>query len=154
MTLITTLTLIAFLLFFLEIFLPGGILAIIGTLLLVGAAYLVGVEYGLAIGGSFLLLSAVFGVFMFFLEVKLMQHTAVGRYFKLDSSIMGTSNKAVADDSIVHKRGVSLTVMNPGGKISVEGRTYDAASTSGLLEPGTEIEVVRIEAFKVVVKNV
>jgi membrane-bound ClpP family serine protease len=154
MTLITTLTVIAFVLFFFEIFLPGGILAIIGSLLLVAASYLVGVEYGLVQGGIFLLCSALLGVFMFFLEIKVMQHTAVGRYLKLDSSIKGTSNKAVAEDSLVQKRGLSLTVMNPSGKILVDGRNYEAASISGLLEKGTEIEVVRVEAFKVVVKKI
>jgi membrane-bound serine protease (ClpP class) len=154
MTLITTLTIIAFVLFFFEIFLPGGILAIIGSLLLVAAAYLVGVDYGLVQGGVFLLCSAVLGVFMFFVEMKVMQHTGIGRYLKLDSSIKGISNKAVAEDSLVNKTGVSLTVMNPSGKVSVDNQTYEAASISGLLEKGTEIEVIRVEAFKVVVKKV
>jgi len=144
---------IALLLFFLEIFMPGGVLAMIGAVLVLVAAFLAYPDYGLVWSVVIILGSAVLGMFMFFLELRLLQNTRFGRQFKLESAITGTSNQPVADDSIVGQAGTALTTMSPSGKVEVEGKTYTASSISGLLEKGTPVEIVRVDQFKLVVKK-
>ena len=125
----------------------------IGAVLVLVAAFLAYPDYGLVSSMVIILGSAALGMFMFFLELRLLQNTRFGRQFKLESAITGTSNQPVADDSIVGQAGAALTTMSPSGKVEVEGKTYTASSISGLLEKGTPVEIVRVDQFKLVVKK-
>ena len=125
----------------------------IGAVLVLVAAFLAYPDYGLVSSMVIILGSAALGMFMFFLELRLLQNTRFGRQFKLESAITGTSNQPVADDSIVGQAGTALTTMSPSGKVEVEGKTYTASSISGLLEKGTPVEIVRVDQFKLVVKK-
>lgn len=55
---------------------------------------------------------------------------------------------------LVGKTGKTLTILKPSGKVSIEGRTFDAVALVGFLEPNTLVEVVRHEAGQIYVKAV
>lgn len=42
--------------------------------------------------------------------------------------------------------------MRPGGKVDVEGNTYDAVSTIGFIESGTELTVSKFENAQLYVR--
>jgi membrane-bound serine protease (ClpP class) len=144
---------IALVLFFLEIFMPGGVLAMIGAVLVLVAAFMAYPEFGAIASLLILLCSTVLGIGLFFLEVRLLKSTRFGRQFMLESVISGTSNQTLADDSVVGRAGTALTTMNPSGKVEVEGESYTASSMSGLLEKGASVSVVRVDQFKLIVKK-
>jgi len=41
--------------------------------------------------------------------------------------------------------GTAITTLRPSGKISIEGKIYDAVANSGMIEKGTSIVVIRVE---------
>ncbi|HRZ98946.1 MAG TPA: NfeD family protein [Paludibacter sp.] len=55
---------------------------------------------------------------------------------------------------IVGKSGIASTVLRPSGRISIEGKIYDAVSEEGFIEKGTEVNVIRYETGQLyVVRN-
>lgn len=46
---------------------------------------------------------------------------------------------------MVGKEGVTVTVLRPSGKISIDNNIYDAISETGFIEKGTPIKVIKIE---------
>jgi membrane-bound serine protease (ClpP class) len=52
---------------------------------------------------------------------------------------------------LVGKTGMAITILKPSGKVSIEGKTYDAMSEIGYLDSGTQVLVKRYEAGQVYV---
>ncbi|MCC5833918.1 MAG: hypothetical protein JJU20_04215 [Opitutales bacterium] len=150
MELIIGLILIAFVLFFLEIFMPGGLLAIVGGLLLLAASWLTFDAYGILPAAVMLFATAVLGVVMFFVEVRLLTRSPLGKQFRLDNQITASVNPR-EDDSLVGMSGVTLTTLAPSGKVQIQQKVYPASAQEGYLEKGTPISVVRSETFKLIV---
>lgn len=53
----------------------------------------------------------------------------------------------------VGKKGIASTVLRPSGKIDINGQTFDAKSTNGFIDKGTEIEVTGCESSQLYVKT-
>lgn len=51
------------------------------------------------------------------------------------------------------KQGIAHTVLRPSGKISIEGKVYDAVSELGMIEKGEAIKVTRVETTQVYVEK-
>jgi membrane-bound serine protease (ClpP class) len=152
LTLIVALIVIALVLFFLEIFLPGGILAVVGAGCLLGASYLTYEEYGVVAGVAVLIGSGVVSLIFFLVELQLLKSTRFGKFLRSEGSIQGGSNAPAGDDSLVGKQGTALTTMAPSGRVRIDGRNYEAAAQGGYVAKGTPIEVVRVESFKLIIK--
>ncbi len=150
MVIIVCLIILAFILLFMEIFVPGGLLGFLAVCCILGAGYTGYVHYGTAAALSITLLSAALGVVMFFIEIKLLK--ASGRHLSVESSITGRSVER-PEDTLAGKHGVALSNLAPGGKVRIEGKDYEASSLSGLLHKGAEIVVVRVEDLRIIVKK-
>lgn len=150
MSLIIGLIITAFVLFFFEIFLPGGILAVLGGLMLLAAAAVSYDEFGLAVAVAILFFGLLGALVMFFLEIKFISKTRFGRQLSLRSVISGSMNP-LKDKNLITKEGVTLTVMAPSGKVEIEGIPYTAAAEEGFLDKGVPIRVLRVETFKIIV---
>lgn len=148
---IVGLIILAFVLLFLEIFVPGGLLGFLAVICIVGAGYVGFREYGPSVGLMIGLGAALVAFLMFILEIRLLR--ASGRFVSSQGSIAAQSVERPQSDDLVGKQGVALTRLAPGGKVRVEGKTYEASSISGLLERGAEIEVIRVEDFRIIVKE-
>jgi membrane-bound serine protease (ClpP class) len=145
---------VAYLLFFFEVFLPGGLFALVGIALVLGAAVVAFDDYGMTAGFSVLGLSTIIGVALFFLEIRFIQKSPIAkRLFHLEHS-KGVSVEVPDAASLVGKIGETLTMLAPSGKILVEGQTYEARAASGLIEKGVRVKVVRVGTFNVEVKKV
>jgi len=60
------------------------------------------------------------------------------------------------DPEILHlkgKKGITITTLRPSGKISIEGKNYDALAESGMIDKGTEIVVTRVETAQLYVER-
>ncbi len=150
MTLIAGLLITAFILFFFEIFVPGGILAVAGGLLLLAACAVTYTEYGIVWAVSLLIIGLVGALVLFFLEIRLIANTRFGNQFALKSTVAAKLNPT-ADPELVGREGVTLTILAPTGKIRLDGKTYVAKAEDGFLEKGHAVKVVRIETFKLIV---
>ena len=52
------------------------------------------------------------------------------------------------------KNGMAITTLRPSGKINIDGQSYDAMAVSGMIDKGTNIVVVRVEAAQLYVEIV
>lgn len=150
MSTIITLIIIAFVLFFFEILVPGGILAIIGGVLLLIASGMAYTELGFIWAISILFFGLIIALIMFFLEIRLITKSPLGHHFALKSTISAKLNPK-ADEILVGKEGVTLTVLAPSGRVEVAGKVYTASAEDGFLEKGVPIRVFRTETFNLIV---
>ena len=143
----------AFILVFFEVILPGGILGIMAALCVILASWFAGAEYGAGIGIlTFVGSAAAIGILVF-IEFKLLARTSLGSAFFLKSSVTGHSNIAPAEASITGKKGISLTRLNPSGKVAIDGKSYEAYSQDGYIEEDHSIQVVAQDNFKLIIKK-
>ena len=150
MSLIIGLIVTAFVLFFFEIFLPGGVLAVIGGMFLLLASILAYQELGLFWALGIFSLGMVGALVLFFLEIRFISRTSFGKQLSLQSSISARLNP-LEGEKLEGQEGVTLTVMAPTGKVEVQGSPYTAVAEDGFLEKGVPVRVIRSETFKLIV---
>ena len=114
------------------------------------AAYFAYTELGFVWAISILCLGVVGAIAMFFLEVRLLSSSRLGRHFALKSTISAKLNPK-ADEKLVGREGVTLTVLAPSGRVEVGGKVYTASAEDGFLEKGVPIRVFRTETFNLIV---
>lgn len=151
-SIVITCIVLAFVLFFLEIFAPGGILAVFGGIALIAASIMAYEDLGILGSTGILLGGSVLGFAMFFLEVKLLAKSPYGKEF-MHSDRQMAKTRSVGRPDLVGKSGIALTKMTPSGKVKIGNEIFESASSSGLIEKGATVEVVRSEHLKLVVKE-
>ena len=143
----------AFILVFFEVILPGGILGIMAALCVILASWFAGAEYGAGIGILTFVGSAAAIAILVFIEFKLLARTSLGSTFFLKSSVTGHSNIAPAEAAIIGMEGITLTRLNPIGKVAIDGQSYEAHSQDGYIEADQAIQVVAQDNFKLIIKK-
>lgn len=138
---------------FFELLLPGGVLGVLAAISLLAATWLGFDSYGFFGGMSVFFGTLVALIILSFIEFKLMAKTPYGQKFFLNTSVEGHSNKAQAEDSIIGKKGIALTRLNPSGKVLINNKNYEAHSQDGFIENGHEVAVIAQDNFKLTVKK-
>lgn len=138
----------------LEVFIPGGILGIIGgVLLFTGCAisfYLLGTMEGLIAIGITLLA----GILLFYIQFKILPKTRFGKRFFLNQEISGSSNSLEENTrDLIGKTATSVTVLSPSGYVLVDGNSYEAVSQSGQIPKNTELLITAANSFQLTVKT-
>ncbi len=151
MTIIILLILTGFLLLLLEFFaLPGITLAGIGGLLLIATGIFL--AYGESTNTGNLLLGSTIVVSVGMLIYALRAKT--WNKFMLSTAITGNVD-AIPDNSIQPgDRGVTITRLNPIGRVRVNQQEVEARCPDKFVDPKTEIEVVEVFKSYIVVKPV
>lgn len=124
----------------------GGAICLITGIVFAFATY--GTATGLIVLGSTALLLIIMTVFMLKAETwkKFMLKTAIDS--KVDT-VGAEEGKVKPGD-----RGVTVTRLAPGGKVLVNGEYFEAKAIDILIDPKKEIEVIRIEDNKLIVKPI
>jgi membrane-bound ClpP family serine protease len=151
----TTLAIILLVLFgviliLLEFFVvPGITVAGVGGLLLLGGSiYLAYEAYGSATGhillGSIILATIIL--------VTLALRSGTWKRIALSTTVDGKMNEQ--DSALFHEgdTGVAITRLAPMGKVEVNNKQVEAAALGELIDPETEIVVVKVELNKLIVK--
>ena len=123
-----------------EALIPGfGIFGILGTMCILGSTVMAGIKYG-------------FGVFLIFVRVA--QTKGVYDKFVL-KEVLDTKD---FDESVLQgmegKKGVTVTTIQPYGKMEIEGKQIDVCSEGGYIEKNKSVEIVQVKGKTVVVKEV
>ena len=151
--LIVILIVAALLLTFLEVLLPGGLLGILAALCLVAATTITMQDYGFFIAAILFFATTIIGLGMIIIELKIFAGTKYGRDFFLSSQIKERSNKCQAKASIIGETGSTLTPMVPGGRVTINGKIFDAASLDGYIEANTPVKVISQDSFKLTIQK-
>lgn len=135
-----------------EVFVPGGVIGIMGGLALFSAMiagfYAFGSEGGWLATG----LMIVLGGFALAIWIKLFPRTPFGRRMTLSTD--GRANKSVPDRSreLLGQLGTAQTDLRPGGVALIAGQRLDVVSESGYVDSGTAVNVVAVQGSRVVVR--
>jgi membrane-bound serine protease (ClpP class) len=152
-TLIISLIVVALLLFFLEIFAPGGVLGFMGACSLIAAAVLAYDTMGILGSMSIVGGGIMAGFVLFFVEINVLTKTKFGKRIQHHDQ-QTAQTVPVGRPELVGKTGQALTTMAPTGKVRISNETFEAAANSGLINKNATIEVVRSEHLKLIVKEI
>ncbi len=138
----------AFGIFMIEFFLPtGGLLAIMCVLSAI-ASVVLGFFHSPTLGMSLLALYSVAAPFMVVFGLRMATRSPMGRRMVLSAEDPARTSGSASDQAsalpAVGTRGTAITSLRPGGFARFEGRRIDATAEGGLIEAGTEIEVVSL----------
>lgn len=147
------LLLIGFVLIFLEFFLPGAILGMVGGVFVILSLVAFFME------GHSPLLSLAYFLFVMASLVLLIRYIlqAIKSTGK-KNTIMSDANQEgyVAtgyDKTLIGKRGVAATDLKPSGKVQVEEKEVQALSELGYISKGTGVEIVGGKGSHLIVKK-
>lgn len=146
---IVMLGIIGLILLMAEALIPGfGIFGIIGGACMLGSTAMAGIKYGF---GVFLMMIAAF-------IVLLLLFISVANRKKDKFVLKDVLNTQNFDESILQdmqgKQGITITTVQPYGKMEVEGKQIDVCSEGGYIEKNKIVQIVQIRGKIVVVKEV
>lgn len=153
MTTILVLFGIGLLMLSLEIFLPGGVLGVMGGLTMLGAVVLAFRDYGVVGGAVSLAVALVAVCAAFYLELVYLPKTRLGRGLVLSGEVTGKATTP-ADAAFVGRTCVAATVLAPSGFVTIDGRRLEAFCRDGFVEAGTSLVVHSTDNFRLVVSKI
>ena len=142
---------LGYLLFAVEMVVPGGILGILGLIsVLFGCwqAFQMGFIWGSSAIFASLVVSAL--LLRFFL------HSRTGKQLTLSNDQEARTWKAGREEwkDLVGRRGITLSPLRPSGVISIDGQRFDVVSDNEFLAADQEVQVVEVEGRRIVVEAV
>lgn len=142
---------IAFLL--LELFLPGGIVGIIGFMAIIASFFLAAGDVEHMAIAILIALIAGFIASVILIKVFGKKMTAFNRIILTDST--NTESGYVSNinrHDLVGKVGVLVTDLRPSGTLSLEGERIDVVSEGSFVTKGTHVKVIKTEGSRIVVR--
>jgi len=148
-----SLALIGAVLLVVEAVVPGfGIFGIAG-LVAIGAAIFFAVPSAeLAI--RYLMYSSVSFLFVLATLLRTISRKGMGKALTLEYSLEGAQSSRVNVVGLVGKTGKATSSLRPSGSVWIGGERIDVISEGDYVEKGTEVEVIRVEGTRVVVRPV
>lgn len=147
---IAVLILVGLLLVIIELFLlPGVTIAGISALLFFGGA----VYYAFGISSAAGIISAMISVVVCIVGVLAFMRSRVMNKISLDASINSVVPTSVPQDIAPGDKGVTLSRLNPMGRVMVNGHELEGRAREAFLDENTAIEVERVENTVVIVKK-
>ena len=154
MTTILLLFVLGIVLLFLDLFVPGIILSVLGTLAFLAGTARAFQDFGMSGGllafgiGSALLVVALY------IEYGLLPKTRYGKRFFLHSAVEGTSQTPAAETAALFGREcVALTPLMPTGQVEIDGRRREALSLDGHVAKGTRLMITGAQNFSLTVSK-
>jgi membrane-bound ClpP family serine protease len=147
---VVVLCLIGVLLFLVEIFLIPGltITALAGTVFLIGGVYYAFSRIGTTVGILALIISAlILGIaFVYLVKSKALDKIALKT--NINSTVASTELLNIAEGD----EGISLSRLNPMGKVKVNNVTMEAKTLGEFVDENTEIVVLKVSQTQLIVK--
>lgn len=150
--LFTLFTIIAFALFVAEVFIPGGIIGMIGAISLLAACGFALFAFGLSTGLliAFLLIFITLGGFILWL-VR-MPNSKIGTRFSLQATLSSPQTDK-APNPLIGVHGNAETDLRPSGFARINGQKMDVVTARGYVEKGSNVLVTEVHGSRVVVRE-
>ena len=147
------LILIGVLLLLLEfLVIPGTSIAAIGGIIFIGAGIYMAYEtFGSVTGNYVLAGSLLFFLISFFWAIR----SGTWKKFGLKANIDGVISQTDEVDEVKKDdEGVTVSRLNPMGRVKINNKYYEAHSYEGYINEQTAVKVIKIEFNKIVVKQI
>ncbi|HSI08787.1 MAG: NfeD family protein [Rariglobus sp.] len=136
-----------------EVFVPGGILGILGGVAMlcgcIVAFKIFGMEGGLIASG---VAAAILGGTLYF-EFVLLPKTSLGRSLMVLAPSRPTPAESAKDVGLVGQTALADTVLAPTGYVLVANTRHEAVSQSGLIQKGASVSIVAHDGFRLIVSS-
>jgi len=89
--------------------------------------------------------------------LRFLPRLPVGRQLVLQTELgtdSGYASAPASDRQLLGKRGRALSPLHPAGIAEIDGHRVDVVSEGDLIEAGNEVEVIRVDSNRVVVKTI
>jgi len=152
MTAVIILILLGILLFLIEfLIIPGTTVAGIGGLILMaGGIYLAFENFGPQTGFLVLIATLIVSVVILFIALR----SNTWKRIMLNTNVEGNVNEGPDEGKInPGDVGITMTRMNPMGKVKVNGIVLEGKSESGYIDPHKEVIIKKMIGFQVIVKT-
>ena len=134
---------------FLELFIPGIVMGLIGLIAVVGSVvYAFANDY--TVTGSILAVLGVLWVPIFFVVWK----GVMGRFFALKTVQKGFRASTTISEELLGKEGEAVTALHPSGVARLEGKRCDVITRGEMLRKGARVRVIEVSGNRVVVKEI
>lgn len=153
LSLLIILVLLGFLLLAIELLItPGmGVPGILGLASLVGGVVLAFITYGNTVGAIFL----TFVVILFGVSIWAMLRSKTWKRISLSESITAKADLTVEERGlVVGEKGVTTSRLTPSGKARFNNQDLEVWSRAGIIDNGSEVEIVSIEENKIYVTKI
>ena len=146
---------IGLILFIIEFFVPGGIMGIIGAALIIISLLLAGASvthmaFSIIIAMFVAVLGMVILMKFFGKKIHVFNKLILRDATTTDEGYVSNENRI----DLVHQKGITVTPMRPAGVIVINGERIDAVSEGGFIDKGKEIEVIKVEGSRIVVRDI
>ncbi len=141
------------LLFGAEVFVPGGILGIIGGIALITAA--ISGFYAFPDYGTYIAVAiALIAVSSIMLWIRIWPHTPYGKRMLVNNNLEGAKASQDGLDALLGCTGVTDTPLRPGGFAVIGDERVDVITSGEMINDDTPIRVIRVEGNRVIVEQV
>ncbi len=145
------LAIIGIALIYTEFFMPGAILAILGSIALLVSATLCFMHTSVLWGILYSLLLAALAIAACKLALWKMQRSGTKDRFYLEKDQEGYVASSF-DTTLIGKTGTVATELKPAGHILIDGVQYQALSETGFLSKGETVEIVGGQGSHLIVR--
>jgi len=153
---IVILLVVGFLFVFFEVFVPGGIMGMIGAVLMGVAIYICFKTEGAQTGWIVLLTASVLATIIVLLGFKFLPRSALGRVLILKQDVSkkgGFTAQADDSDSLMGKEGVAETDLRPSGIAIIDGKRIDVMADGEYVSRGTPVKIVEVASNRIMVRE-
>lgn len=130
------------------LFIPGGILGIVGGGIVGYGVYLSYDQFGSTQGNITLAATSVFIISGFIYVIR----NKTWKKVSLSDEILGKASSDLPEDIKVGLKGKSVSRISPMGKARFSGEVYEVSSMGDFIDEDKEVEIVHIKNNKIVVK--
>lgn len=153
MVIIILIALVGIALIFLEFFLPGAVLATIGSIALLVSLGMFFAKYSAFFGVLYLILLIVAVLAACKLALWRLKNSGKKGEFYHSQDQEGYLASSF-DQNLIGKEGVVATELKPAGHILVEGKIYQALSETGFISSGIPIRIVGGKGSHFIVRTI
>ena len=149
---VSVLLILGIVLIIVEIFLlPGITIAAVGGAIFVGGGLFYAYTYlGVAGGNIALLVTVIAFVATFVWVIKSRTVDKIGIQTSIDSTV---ADKKIMDEIKEGDEGITVSRLNPIGKVKVGDITIEAKTLGDFLDDGVKVEVLKVYPTQIVVKE-
>jgi membrane-bound serine protease (ClpP class) len=138
-----------------ELFLPGGLIGILGFAAILGSFFLAS-ENIIHMGISILIAIIISIVASIFMIKVLGRKMSIFKKIILNDST-NTEQGYVSNVNrveLLDKQGITLTQLRPAGKIMIDDEIIDAVSEGAFIQKDQKVKVIKVEGSRIVVREI
>ena len=140
-----------------EVFVPGGVLGVLGLAALIGSIVTAAMHLSTLGIVMTVILIPIGSVTGWLAALRVLPKTRFGKTVFLSSTHKGIDVLADTGDQytkLIGKRGVAQSYLRPSGVVEIDGERVDVVTEGEFVEAGTPIEVLALEGNHLVVRAI